>query len=788
MAVKKKKAKISKIKRGNQKRNKLNKQGKLKMKRNKKLVKKAVAEPSVDPNKDAEEESDHGEGMLEMMDTDDLTFLKKAVTEKSYSILNRIRVRDNQEDESLQRKRARDDDPDHLEDKYEDEVLGDSHLKRMKPLLPIKTKHGIVTRQIEVEDTEGKGPADAAKREAGGDEDSDMEIVLAEEQINGLDTSKPVSMADLFVCREQLLQKYKFRIGVLSSGLLENPEMKIKNLKILLEMMDEKMPEVRLTVRKLAAVSLLEVFKDLLPAYQIKHHEQEGVRLKKTTLQLQNFEKELLRVYKKYLQKMEKIVTRLRRKRGDGRKLTEQEQRLAVLAVGWLCELLVAHPYFNFSSNLAQLLVPFLNHRLAPVRESCARCFRTVFRQDRRGQITLHIVRRINHLVKSHSHVVHPEVLNVLLVLRIKDVNLDKEKEDEIKKKKFMTRKQKLLNMSKKERKRSKKLEELERELLETKAEESKQSKQQNLTEVTKMVFAIYFRVLKTAPTSKILGVTLEGLAKFAHCINLDFYHDLVGVLDELLELGNLGHREQLHCVQTVFAILSGQGEVLNIDPLRFYAHLYRNLLSVHAGRNHADATIILQTVDTVLIKRRKKFSQQRLLAFVKRLCTLALQLLHNGALGCLCLVKTAMQFNKSADILLDPDSSVGQGIYFPELDEPEYCNASSTALWELLQLKRHYHPSVRKYSENILKGIPATGDGSLPVELTKLSAVELFSEFDPSEMVFRPTVPAPSKTPKRRFRGKRHVRNVEFDDYIQDVLKKKDVNGLDFYDEIFKL
>jgi nucleolar complex protein 3 len=48
---------------------------------------------------------------------------------------------------------------------------------------------------------------------------------------------------------------------------------------------------------------------------------------------------------------------------------------------------------------------------------------------------------------------------------------------------------------------------------LETKAEENKQAKQQHLTEVTKLVFTIYFRVLKKAPSSKILSITLEGLA-----------------------------------------------------------------------------------------------------------------------------------------------------------------------------------------------------------------------------------------------------------------------------------
>lgn len=57
-------------------------------------------------------------------------------------------------------------------------------------------------------------------------------------------------------------------------------------------------------------------------------------------------------------------------------------------------------------------------------------------------------------------------------------------------------------------------MQELEKELLETKAEENKQSKQQNLTEITKVVFSIYFRVLKSSTSTKVLGICLEGLAK----------------------------------------------------------------------------------------------------------------------------------------------------------------------------------------------------------------------------------------------------------------------------------
>lgn len=50
--------------------------------------------------------------------------------------------------------------------------------------------------------------------------------------------------------------------------------------------------------------------------------------------------------------------------------------------------------------------------------------------------------------------------------------------------------------------------------MLEVKAEENKKSKEQYMTEIMKMVFLIYFRILKRAPRSNLLSITLEGLAK----------------------------------------------------------------------------------------------------------------------------------------------------------------------------------------------------------------------------------------------------------------------------------
>lgn len=77
----------------------------------------------------------------------------------------------------------------------------------------------------------------------------------------------------------------------------------------------------------------------------------------------------------------------------------------------------------------------------------------------------------------------------------------------------------------------------------------------------------------------------MEIFFRFAHAINIDFFSDLVEILNSLLNSKKLGYREELHCIQAVFAILKGQGEIMNIDPVRFYSHLYKNLLTIHAGK-----------------------------------------------------------------------------------------------------------------------------------------------------------------------------------------------------------
>lgn len=549
-----------------------------------------------------------------------------------------------------------------------------------------------------------------------------------------------ISTADLLILREQEIAKQKYRIGIICSGILEKPEDKMKNFTALFELMDERHGDrINLvTVRKIATVSLLEVFRDVLPEYRIGQINLKMQTVRKNTMERISYENTLLAQYKKYLQKLEKMSSLLTRR------TSVEFAKLGECAVACMCDLLTAHPYFNFGQNICQLLVYLVNCNVTSARKRILECFQEIFKTDKKFDLTLfvsghkltffsvsktypihfaftQIVRRLNHLIKSKQNCVHVEILTCLLSLQIKSINLDAEKEGELKQKKLEAHKARLMNMSKKEKKRHKKLSQLDKELQETKAEENKQTKHHKLTEITKMVFTIYFRILKNDPNSQLLSATLEGLAEFSHVINLDFFSDLVEVLNNIMESVELGHREELHCIATVFTILSGQGEVLNIDPLRFYGHLYRNLLVVNAGQNHGDLLIVLRTLYAVMIRRRKHMSHGRLLAFVKRVATLSVQLLHHGTVSCLGIVKTVMQLTSSLESLLDTDTSHGSGRYDAQLDDPEYCNAQCTALYEMATLGRHYHPIVRKMAHHIAAGVPATGDGSLVPEIGKL-------------------------------------------------------------------
>ncbi|NWI89455.1 NOC3L protein, partial [Pitta sordida] len=669
---------------------------------------------------------------LDMMDEDDLQLIEDLAQKASFL------TRDLSSNEPVHVKKRK---HESVIEKYEKvpRRMQTEPEKELIHLLPIKDKSGIIPQAVE------KPVLNVAH-----DEEQDMEeMEEAEDFEEPLPVLTPEEMA---AQRRQKLQERKMHIAALASAILSEPDNNIKKLKELRAMLMEQDPNVAVIVRKLVMVSLMEIFKDITPSYKIRPltEAEKATKVKKETQKLREFEEGLVSQYKFYLENLEQTI-----KDWKQRKLKKSNvislkayKGLAEVAVKCLCELLVALPHFNFHNNIIVLIVPLMNDPSKMISELCFEAVKKLFKQDKLGYASLGVVKVISGLVRGRNYDVRPEVLKVFLHLRIKEVELQKDSEDIAPKKKFMTYKEKRKNLSRMQRKWKKAEEKLERELLEAEASESKEKKLKLHTETLNIVFVTYFRILKKAQKSPLLPAVLEGLAKFAHLINVEFFDDLLIVLHSLIASGGLSYRESLHCILSAFHILSGQGDVLNIDPMKFYTHLYKTLFSLHAGGTNEDMGIVLQCLDVMFAKRRKQVSQQRALAFLKRLSTLALHVLPNSSVGILATNRAFMQTFPKMDLLLDNESQ-GSGVYLPELDEPEHCNAQNTALWEMHLLQRHYHPTVQKFAAHLIAGAPTEGSGALSLDLSQRSATELFETYCMKGMTFNP--PVASVTPRRK-------------------------------------
>ncbi|XP_026332412.1 nucleolar complex protein 3 homolog [Hyposmocoma kahamanoa] len=759
--AKKRKLKISKVKRNNQTTNKMRKQGKLNLQRHRNKVQKQKApeKPQIEYSSESEASAD---GWADMLDDEEQQYIMKRLA-KQPQLLSNIQEEEKQPNRSRKRKRETkervpkptptmndsgaendiSDSDDEIEDKYEMELAA-RPVKRLRPLLPIKTKLGLQERAEECDDTESEEESEGQSKpklreslEEHTDSDSGVDGTVEEDTPEESSEAGEITTVQLLAARRDKLAHEKLRIGALCSSLLENPEKKLNNLYAILYLMEERLKDNTLnlhSVRKLATLSACEVFRDILPEYFLRHQDYSNIKLKKDTLALYKHEKELLAFYKRYLQRLEKAAMVLRKKKGDTRKVDESSIQLGLISVHCMCSLLQSRPYFNFASNIAQSIVPFLACSDSRAASAVTDCCAQVFNEDTRGEITLTVVRLINQLVKRRGANLPPRALSCLLALRIRDIDLDEEKDLKRKQAHDQKRKKRIVNLSKKEKKRAKKLKEVERELLETQAQESELARRKQMTEVTKTVFHIYFRLLKTAPRSKLLAVALEGIAKFTHVINLEYYSDLVSILGRLLTDDAVGGRERLLIVRAVLAVLAGAGDALNVDPAGFHAYLYAHALDAHAGATHEDAKIILEAVSQ-LTHRARRVSPAVLQAFAKRLATLALQLHHNGALGCLALLHQLAQHSKHVSQMLETDMDVGSGRFDPTSPSPEHCNAHAASLHELTALATHYHPTVREVAQSLMERRPLT-------QLGKLTPLQIFEQYDGSQMAFKPSVP----------------------------------------------
>ncbi|KAF1938084.1 nucleolar complex-associated protein 3 [Clathrospora elynae] len=616
--------------------------------------------------------------------------------------------------------------------------------------LPVRTTEGWVAPPLtaqEIKDEEsdsflGSGSEDEA------DEQSDAEEV--EEQ-------KPKIPA-----RQQVLEA-KEELARIAGLVNEDPEEHVGALKALQGLADSE----NVTVKKLALATQVSIFKDIIPGYRIRPLSEEKMqeKISKDVKKLRQFEQKLVSGYETYV----KYLAKLAKSSGSAQ---EQTASLASVAVSCACNLLIAVPHFNFRGELLKILVGKLSTRRVDADfVRCREAMESLFETDEDGNAALEAVTMLTKMMKSRNYHFDESVLNTFLHLRLLSEfalkasyhSVDKPERPEFNGKRL---KQKREFRTKRTRKELKEKKAVEKEFKEADAAVSHEERDRMQAETLKMVFVAYFRILK-ARSPKLMGAVLEGLARYAHLINQDFFGDILEALRDIIATAELTAaaaveededasdaeddddeapdrnltRESLLCVITAFALLEGQdgaktASTLKLDLSYFITHLYRTLHPVslntdielstkslhlpdpNAATSHADtAKINVQTTIVLLIRSlssvllpatsMRAVPPLRVAAFAKQLITVSLHLPEKSCTAMLGLLnRVAKTHGKKVAPLWNTEERRGDGVFDALKPEIEGSNPFAGTVWEGEILRKHFAPSVREAMMGIERNV----------------------------------------------------------------------------------
>ncbi|KAF9503148.1 hypothetical protein BS47DRAFT_1386499 [Hydnum rufescens UP504] len=463
-------------------------------------------------------------------------------------------------------------------------------------------------------------------------------------------------------------------------------------------------------IRKLAFLSQLAVFKDIIPGYRIRPltDKEKAEKVSQMVQRTRDYEQGLVGVYQNYLQVLEDEI--------------KAKSELSGTALRCMCSLLTEATHFNYRVNLMSAIVADLSKKSwDESSELCLNTIVTVLRKDNTGETSLEVVRLLNRMVKERRFHVHPNVLSCLLHLRLKselggvrasDDRAEKEedrnklrKRNDVKRHKGRGKMEDKLHLSKNAKKVLKENKEIEEEMREAEAEVDREERAKTHTETLKLLFVLYFRILKnphpTPTTSWSSGGNFADLlAVLKTLISRETSDTRTEGPDGGVDAGATllgeeeGRRQRLMCIVTAFELLSGQGEALVIDLGDFVNFLYVIIVELSVLRGIENVS---QTSRASKVPSAGNSPPWRSAAFAKRLLTAALYWPPATVLRVLDFVHTLLVKEPALDSLLSTDDRVTDGIYRPELDDPQLCNVFATSFWELRHLeKTHWDPRVR--------------------------------------------------------------------------------------------
>ncbi|CAM8995964.1 unnamed protein product [Rhodiola kirilowii] len=622
--------------------------------------------------------------------------------------------------------------------------------------LPIKNFDGTL-QYITVDKTLKKAEAETV--EGGGNGDADDGIVRLtkaekraklkkskreakkqgkEHEEREIEDSQATSQADVLaevkedLSTEELAENKKRRLAELGMALLADPESNIKSLKEMLQLSKDSDSEIV----KLGLLSLLAVFRDIIPGYRIRLPTDKELEMKvsKVVKKTRFYESTLLSVFKAYLQGLISL---------------EQELPFQHVVIRCLCSLLEAVPHFNFRGILIKAVVEKMGSADDVVRKLCCAAIKSLFINEGKhnGEATVEAVQLIAKLVKSKNCILHPDSIEVFLSLtfdedlRKPDMSKD-DKKPKIKRNRRIRHSKEQNQLPENDRKKSKK-EMMKKMKQEVDADYKAASFSIDVEERKRMqsdalsaVFQTYFRILKhtmhyiTSRTGDhvdlnagetwahpLLGPCLDGLGKFSHMIDLDFMKDLMKYLNNLAACRSdssisterkytscLSVSERLRCCIVAFKVMRSNLYALNVDLHDFSVQLYNLILEYRPGRDQGE---VLAEALKIMLCEDRQHDMQKAAAFIKRLATFSLCFGCAESMAALVTLKHLLQKNVKCRNLLENDAGGGSvsgsiAKYQPFASDPNLSGALASVLWELDLLSKHYHPTISTMATSI--------------------------------------------------------------------------------------
>ncbi|KAJ2547201.1 hypothetical protein EV175_005314, partial [Coemansia sp. RSA 1933] len=504
--------------------------------------------------------------------------------------------------------------------------------------LPIKTSDGrLVT--AESSDEEGDG---GVNKDGEAAEESDNDVEMNDANSTSDESSESQTESDYEdqhkeeadydeapdrsqMSRKQYIIAQQNRLATIADKVMQDLEASMGGLKHLHAISDDKDPKVK----QLGLLTQLAVYRDILPDYRIREltEKEKQTKVTKDVRQQRIFEERLVKYYSTYLKQLFTAVKRAMKIFGD----SSADIETGIVAARALGELINTHPHFNFRKDVIAALVDIYvqpSSRInfaafTPMAQIARLAILRLFRDDVSGEYSQNAVILASKRIKRLSYRVDPSALRPWLHLRLREelrenpddrkrTEADQQRKDMIReKRKLLKRKRggaalrdakRAMHESKKQVKARKVRQEVDKSMREAEAEVSREEREKWYGETLKQVFITYFRILKQKDNiGGLLPAVLEGLAKYAHLISVEFFVDLFHLLKKIMrgqhgvgigaeDVGTTGNdvnepeelvssrislRTSLLCILSAMHILTGQGEALNLDVKDFFYQLY---------------------------------------------------------------------------------------------------------------------------------------------------------------------------------------------------------------------